>query len=309
MKRWLAVTAVAAAVLLPTSNAHALLPPPKDGWSPLDPPSVPGLFALQFQHILYSVTCNGVTATGWSADGADDTASTWDTTIVTTTPVATACFESPGSILARQGDDTLAIEPYNYWGIVRGQGDQAYIDWDFVPMPRVGQWVGIGARSADGAPLPLLERRIVTVGADTFTVDQPIDAAYLGAPVVDNMGRALGMVTTAGIEVTGSPQFCVHLFECADPGKVWWDITAPSAVTNAKAVGGKRKVTVTWQPVASEGGDEVAYWYRVGQGEWKFNDTFRVVLRAAPKTRVTVTIVAINHAGPGPSKTVWAIAK
>ena len=286
-----------------------MVEPPKDGWSPLDPPSMPEIFAREFQSVLYTVTCNGLTATGWSADGADDTAGPWDTTILTTSPVAIACFEAPGRAMALQGDDTLAIEPYNYWGIVRGQGNQAYIDWDFVPMPRVGQWVGVGARSADGAPLPLLERRIVTVGADTFTVDQPIDAAYVGAPVVDNMGRALGMVTTAGIEVTGSPQFCAHLFACTDAGKVWWDITAPSAVTNAKAVGGKRTVTVTWQPVADDGGAEVGYWYRIGKGEWKFNDTFRVVVSAKPRTRVSITLLPINDAGPGPLTTVSARAK
>ena len=155
----------------------------------------------------------------------------------------------------------------------------------------------------------MLERRIITVGADTFTVDQPIDAAYLGAPVVDNMGRALGMVTSAGTEVTGAPQFCAHLFDCTDPSKVWWDITAPSAVTNPKAVGGKRTVTVTWQPVADDGGAEVAYWYRIGKGQWTFNDTFRVGVAAKPRARVSVTIVAINDAGPGPSTTVSAKAK
>ncbi len=181
--------------------------------------------------------------------------------------------------------------------------DRPAIDWDFVPMPRVDQWVAIDARDAAGEPLPMLSRRIVSVGDDTFAVDGPVGADYLGAPVVDNTARVLGVMTAAGVEVTGMPQVCSTLFACTDPSKVWWDISAPSQPRNVQVRGGKGKVTVSWKPAASDGGAEVAYWYRVGLGRWIYSDTFSVTVKARKGAEVTVSVQSVNAAGPGPMVT------
>ena len=280
------------------------------GWSPYERPSTPDVLAQELESVLFTVTCGGLTATGWSADVFDDTAGDWDSVVVTTPGVGRACLTT--TPIVTQGSTPWTARGYNAdgaAGLVQLLGDVPYIDWDFVPMPRVNQWVGIAARSASGAPLPMLERRITQVGDDTFTVDVPIDADYVGAPVIDNRGRSLGMLTAAGTLITGSPQYCDRLFYCTDPARVWWDITAPSGVRNAKAVGGKRSVVVTWKAAASDGGADVAYWYRVGTGDWAYADTFTVTVKARTGTRVSVTIGTVNAAGPGPMVTVSAKAK
>jgi len=277
---------------------------------PADVPAFAGALSL----ILYAVSCGGVTATGWSADSGDDTVGDWDTSVVTTSSASDACAAAPGDMVVRQGDDTFVSSPWVSapqagLGMIAVAGDRPWIDWDYVPMPRRGQWVGIGARSADGAPLRLLERRILKVGRGTFTLNAEVGTAYLGAPVVDNMGRTLGVVTAAGTQVTGTPRFCDSLFVCDDPDRVWWDITAPSAARKVTAVPGKRSVTVTWKPAASDGGAEVAYWYRIGGGEWTYADGFSVTVRARTGERVSVTVGTVNDAGPGPTVTVSARAR
>lgn len=284
------------------------------GWSPATPPSDPALFERDFPVILYAVSCGDLHATGWSADAADDTGYRVRAVIVTTSAVSKACASRPEALVVRQGDDTFNGRPWIY-GVASGLGsvaleeDLPYIDWDFVPTPRVGQWVGIDARGPAGEPLPMIERRIVTVGDDTFALDAPVAAEYIGAPVVDNMARALGTMMSAGSEVVGSPRFCDTLFVCTDPVKVWWDITAPSAPRDMKLVGGRGKVTATWKPAADGGGAEVAYWYRVGPGRWIYNEKFSVTVKARKGTEVTVSVQSVNAAGLGPMVTKSARAK
>ena len=307
------------ALLLPAVPAAAMTPRavdlPANGWRPTDPPSDLALFRSSVPYILYAVTCGGVSATAWSADGGNDPDGDWDTVLITTSQLSQACLNSRIAPVVRQGDDTFTGRGYGYdasagVGTMQLTGEEAYSDWDFVPSPRIDQWVAVGARSQFGESLPLLELLISSVGDDTFAVSAAIPASYIGAPVLDNMGRALGVVTAAGTVITGAPQFCPKLFACTDPTRVWWDITAPSIVPDVKAVPGKRSVIVTWKPVASMGGtDEVGYWYRVGTGEWKNSETFRARIKAKRGTKVTVTVVAINDAGPGPQQTVWAKAR
>jgi len=160
---------------------------------------------------VYTVTCGGLTATGWSADALDDTMDDWDTVLLTTPALAAACVASPAAPTVLQSTDTFVARVWGSAtsvGAIELLGDRPYIDWDFVPTPRVGQWVALQARAADGSVLPLLQRRIVSVNADTFVIDEAVGADYLGAPVIDNRGRALGMLTAAGTLVTGSPQYC-----------------------------------------------------------------------------------------------------
>lgn len=312
MKRPLVIGLVSAAAVVATALPAQAMTPRTPGWSPFVPPSASELALLQegLPQILYTVTCGGLTATGWSADAFDDTVGDWDTVLVTTPSVARACLTAAPTV--QQGDDTFEAKGWNSAapaGLVLLTGERYYADWDFVPSPRVGQWLAVGARGASAQPLDLLQRRVAAVGDDTFTLDQAVDADYVGAPVMDNRGRVLGVMSQAGIEVTGTPQFCAVLFDCTDPTRVWWDITAPSKVTRAKAVGAKGSVVVTWGPVADDGGAEVAYWYHSGDGVWKHSDAFRVVIKARARTKVQVTIVSINDAGPGPSTTVTARAK
>lgn len=284
------------------------------GWSPLDPPADRSALTAHLAEVTYAVSCGDVSSTAWSAAVADDTATGIAALLVTTSAVTGACADLPGALVTRQGDATIDAQawvhdPTTGLGSVIAAQHLPYVDWTYVPMPRMGQWVGVAARSADGTALPLLELRITGVGTDTFTVDAPIRADYRGGPVVDNRGRALGVVTSAGAVVTGAPQFCDTLFDCTDTPRVWWDIAAPSAVRSAKAVPGKGSVTVTWQAAASDGGDDVAYWYRVGIGPWKASDTFRVKVKARKGQLVAVSIGTVNHAGPGPTVTVSAKAK
>ncbi len=313
MKRVLAALVVGVAAIAIAAPAQAMTPR-SGGWDPRTPPSAPELVALErtLTDAVYAITCGGLTATGWSADAFDDTVGDWDTALVTTSAMGEACWFSTVAPSVRQGAAAFVARAWLFaapGGLVTLSGDRPYIDWDFVPTPRVNQWVALQARAADGSVLPLLQRRIVSVNADTFVIDQAVGADYLGAPVIDNRGRALGMLTAAGTLVTGSPQYCDRLFYCTDPARVWWDITAPSAVTAAKAVGAKRSVVVTWKPVASDGGDPVTYFYSVNGGPWTEPKGFRVVIPAKPRQSVTVTIQAVNQAGYGPSTTVAARAK
>ncbi len=311
MKR-VVIAVIAAAVTIAVAAPAQAMTPRAAGWSPLDPPSPAdlSLLKLALPEVLYTVTCGGLTATGWAADAFDDTVGDWDTMLITTSSVAAACVTSPP--IVRQGDDTfmargwLSAEPA---GLVALSGNLPYIDWDDVPTPRLGQWVALGARSTNAEPLELIQRSIESVGDDTFTLDFAVDASYVGAPVLDNRGRALGVISQPGTEVTGAPQFCDTLFGCDDPTRVWWDITAPSKVTKAKAVGAKRSVVVTWGPVADDGGAEVGYLYRIGTGEWMRADGFRVTVKAKKDARVSVTLMPVNHAGPGPTTTRTAVAK
>ena len=312
-RRSLIASLIAAALLLSASPALAMTPKAvTPGWSPLTPPSDLALYEASYPFVLYSIACGDMSATGWSADFADDTA--FATILVTTAPVARACMDAPESVVVRQGSRSFEARPWNAdpavgLGLVAVVPDSSAIDWDFVPTPRVGQWVGIDARTATGEPLPMLQRRIVSVGEDTFTLDAPVGQEYVGAPVADNLARALGTITTAGVEVTGMPPVCATLFVCTDPTRVWWDITSPSAPSDVRVVGGKGKVTATWKAAASDGGDEVAYRYRIDQGSWTNTEKFRVAVKARKGTKVTVSVQSVNEAGPGPIVTVSAKAK
>lgn len=325
------VAACATALLLPTGPATADASLAKavalrstvaavttPGWTPQAPPMFPTLLEANLNRMTYAATCGGQGATAWSVAAEDDSVGPWDTTLVSTSGVVGDCLYGPGPLSVRQGSQPLDAKAYNSdanagAGTILATGDAPSIDFGGVPMPRQDQWLGVAARSEGGEPLPMLVRRVASVSSSTFTVDQPIDSGYLGGVVVDNQGRPLGMVTAAGITVMGTPQLCSTLFLCREPTHVWWDITAPSAVTNAKAVGVKGAVIVTWQAAASDGGSEVAYWYVVGAASAKkattTTGTFRVRIPATRGSRVTVRLDTINDAGPGPSVTVSARAK
>jgi hypothetical protein len=285
------------------------------GWNPSDPPADRAALAAQLASVIYAVSCGNVTATGWSADGADDPApDSWKAILVTTSAMSGACAATPAALRVRQGAQTVEARPYSYGtasdaGTIQVRPDLPYIDWDFVPTPRVGQWVGIAARGIDGGVLPMLERRVTVVGTATFTVDSPVDAVYVGAPVVDNQGRALGTLTAAGSVVTGSPVYCGELFICTDPTKVWWDITVPSVPRDVKATAGKGRVTVTWKPAVSDGGDEADYRYSVNGGPWIDASRFTVTVKARKGVSVTVSVQSFNAAGWGPTKIVSARAR
>lgn len=314
----LVIVAGLALAVTPTLPATAMttraVAGPADGWKPSDPPADLPLFRALTSAALYSVTCAGVSATAWSAD-ATNSDDDWDTVLMSTSQLVLACREMPGAPVVRQGSVTFTGRSFNDdttagIGTLQLTGDEPAREWTSVPTPRLGQWVGIAARSQTGAVLPFLTRRINSVSDDTFAVNAPIPATYVGAPVFDNMGRALGMLTAAGTVITGGPQFCAKLFDCTDPGRVWWNITAPSAVRALKATPGAGSVTVTWRPVASTGGDEnIDYWYRVGFGPWKNGNSMRATIKAKRGTLVSVTVQAINRAGPGPETTVRAVAR
>lgn len=284
------------------------------GWSPSERPADAMALAAELAEVTYAVSCGNVRATGWSADVADDTESDVAALLVTTSAVTAACGDVPGGLAVRQGEARVEARPWirdavTGLGSIAAVQDLPFIDWDYVPMPRLGQWVGIAARAADGTAMEMLERRVTVVDADTFTLDVPVDAAYLGAPVVDNTGRVLGMITAAGTIVTGSPRFCNVLFICTDPSQVWRDITAPSAVTDVKKTSGTGRVTVTWNAATDDGGAEVAYWYRIGAGQWTKTDTFRVTVKARKGQSVTIALGTVNDAGPGPTVIVSAKAR
>lgn len=285
------------------------------GWSPSDPPADRAALAARLAEVTYAVSCGNVTATGWSADVADDPApDSWKAILVTTSAMSAACAATPAALRVRQGALAIEARPWvagtaSDAGTIQVRPDLPYIDWDFVPTPRVGQWVGIAARGVDGEVLPMLERRITVVGTDSFTMASPVDATYVGAPVVDNQGRALAVMTAAGTVVTGSPVYCGELFICTDPTKVWWDITAPSVARDVKATAGKGRVTVTWKPAAIDGGDTVTYSYSVNGAPWIKTDTFKVTVKARKGQLVTVSIGTVNQAGAGPTKIVSTRAK
>lgn len=313
-RRALAVTLLAAALVAASTPALARPASVTPGWSPSDPPADPTALAAELAETTFAVSCGSATATGWSADVYDDSAVGVLSALVTTSTVSAACAANPSALRVRQGEITLEARPWTYntasgVGTLVSAVDLPYIDWDFVPAPRPRQWVGIAARGVDGAALPLLEARIVTVGTDTLTLDAAVDASYVGAPVVDNQGRALGMMTAAGTVVTGAPQFCNQLFVCTDPARVWWDITAPSAPRNVTASAGKGRVTVTWKPAASDGGAEADYRYSVNGGPWTEASRFSVTVKARKGVSVTVSVQAVNAAGWGPTVTRTARAR
>ena len=315
MKRVLATLIVGVAAMAIAAPAQAMTPGAvTPGWSPSDPPLDRSSFDAQMSSAVYAVSCGGVVATGWASHMLDDTRYDWRTYLVTTSEVAAACSYTRSDMAARQGSETFPAYAW-IWGTPTDLGsatllpDRPGVYWDQTPSPRIGQWVGIGGRSPDGTMLPILERRIVAIGSTSFTLNEAVGADYLGAPVADNKMRVLGSLIRAGTEVTGSPTYCAGLFDCAEPDKVWWDITAPSGVRNAKAVGGKRSVRVSWKAAASDAGADVVYWYLVGTGDWVLTDTFAVTVKARSGSLVSVTIGTVNAAGPGPMVTVSAKAK
>ncbi len=314
-RRTLAVTLVAAALVAGASPALAMTPKAgTSGWSRSDPPADPTALVAELAKTTYAISCGSVTATGWSADVYDDTAAGILSILITTSAVSGACAANPAALRVRQGEVTLEARPWSSHtasgvGTLVSGVDLPYIDWDFVPSPRVGQWVGIAARGVDGEALPMLEGLIVTVGTDSFTVNTAVGEEYVGAPVVDNRGRALGVMTAAGTIVTGTPLFCGEPFDCTDPTRVWWDINAPSAPRNVTASAGKGRVTVTWKPVASDGGDPVNYFSSVNGGPWTEASRFSVTVKARKGVSVTVSVQAVNAAGWGPAVTRTARAR
>jgi hypothetical protein len=317
----LLAAALATAVVTAASPAVAITPQsvtPQTvipGWRPSDPPADRAALAARLAEVTYAVSCGTVTATGWSADVADDPApDSWKAILVTTSAMSAACAATPAALRVRQGALTIEARPWvagtaSDAGTIQVKPDLPYIDWDFVPTPRVGQWVGIAARGVDGGLLSMLERRVTAVGTDSFTLNSPVDATYAGAPVVDNQGRALGVMTAAGSVVTGSPVYCGELFICTDPTKVWWDITAPSVPRDVKATAGKGRVTVTWKPALSDGGDEADYRYSVNGAPWIDASRFSITVKARKGVSVTVSVQSFNAAGWGPTKIVSARAK
>ena len=313
-RRALAVTLLAAALVAASTPALARPASVTPGWSPSDPPADRAALAETLAEVTYAVACGSVTATGWSADVFDDSAVGILSALVTTSTVSGACAANPTALRVRQGEVTLEARPWTYnpasgVGTLVSAVDLPYIDWDFVPTPRPQQWVGVAARGIGGGMLPMLERRITSVGTDTFTLNAAVDAAYVGAPVVDNRGRALGVITSAGTLVTGTPQFCNQLFECTDSTRVWWDITAPSAPRDVKATAGKGRVTVTWKAAASDGGAPADYLYSVNGGPWTEASRFTVTVKARKGVSVTVSVQAVNAAGWGPTVTRTARAR
>lgn len=312
MKTVRVVAALVAVVLVLAASPALAKPIITPGWSPVDPPADRMLFDALLAGALYSVDCGGVIGTGWSADAGDG--ATFLAALVTTSVVGTACRESSQSPRVRQGDDTYPALPWNSApaigvGSAISSVDVPYIDWDFVPSPRVGQWVAIAAAAADGTLLPVREQRITAVDTDSFTLDAPMGEEYVGAPVVDNQARVLGVVARAGTRITGTPLFCGTLFDCTDPTRVWWDITVPSAARDVKATPGKGRVTVTWKPSADSGGDPVSYSHSVNGGPWIINDDFKVTVKARKGQRVSVAVAAVNGAGTGPIVTVSTRAR
>lgn len=284
------------------------------GWSPADPPALRANFDAQMSAVLYAVSCRGVTATGWASSMPDDTTYDWRSMLVTTSEVSGACVGTRDDLVVRQGGETLPAYPW-IGGSPTGLGSIAVVPyrpgayWDETPSPRIGQWVGIGGRAADGSMLPIVERRIIAVGSTSFTLDEAVGAEYLGAPVADNLMRILGTLTRAGAEVTGSPVSCGVLFLCASPDTVWWDISAPSAPRSVTAVGGKGKVTMTWKPAVSDGGAKVGYRYSVNGGPWTDTSRFTFTVKARPGATVTVGVQSFNAAGWGPTVTRTVKAK
>ena len=283
------------------------------GWSRSDPPRDRVVFDAQMSVAVYAVDCRGVTVTGWASSMPDDTTYDWRTMLVTTSDASGACADTRSDLVVRQGGEALPASPW-IGGTASGVGSVVVVPfrpgsyWSQIPSPRPGQWVGIGGRAADGTMLPILDRRIVAVGPTSFTLDQAVGAEYLGAPVADNLMRILGSMTRAGTEVTGSPVYCIDLFDCADPATTWWDITAPTAPRSVKAVGGKGRVTVTWKPAASDGGAPADYRYSVNGGPWTDASGFRVSVKARKGAKVTVSVESYNAAGWGPSVTTSARA-
>ena len=284
------------------------------GWNPSDPPAIRAAFDAQIADVTYAVSCRGVTVTGWASVMLDDTNYDWRSTLVTTSAGSSACADTPNDVVVRQGTETFPAFPW----ITRsssGLGSVAVIPyvtgayWDLTPTPRVGQWVAIGGRAPDGALLPILERRIVAVGSTSFTLDQAVGPDYLGAPVADNLMRILGTLTQAGAEITGSPVYCDVIFLCEEPNRVWWDITVPSVPRDVKATAGKGRVTVTWKPAVSDGGDEADYRYSVNGGPWIDASRFTVTVKARKGVSVTVSVQSFNAAGWGPTKIVSARAR
>jgi hypothetical protein len=121
---------------------------------------------------------------------------------VSTLPGVGVTTAGRNDLVVRQGAETFPAYPF-IAGPIAVIPYVSGVYWDLTPTPRVGQWLAIGPRAADGTLMPILERRVSTVSSTTFTVDEAVVADYLGAPVVDNKMRVLGTDNYAG---TGSTE-------------------------------------------------------------------------------------------------------
>ena len=84
-------------------------------------------------------------------------------------------------------------------------------------------------------------------------------------------------------------------------------ITKPGAVTALKAVPIKGGLRVTWRGPADRGGAEtVTYQYRAGKGAWTATNKSTVRVLGVRGKVLSLSVRAVNAAGPGPSRTVRA---
>lgn len=87
-------------------------------------------------------------------------------------------------------------------------------------------------------------------------------------------------------------------------------ITTPGAVSSLKAASVKSAVKVTWSPPANMGGaTSVTYQYQVGKQAWKSTTATSVTVRGKKSVRITLSVRAVNEAGPGSSISVSGVPR
>lgn len=137
-------------------------------------------------------------------------------------------------------------------------------------------------------------------GGNTCTTTGDLSCDITG---LDNGTRYTITVTasnTAGTSPASDPVTVIPVTSLSPPG----------AVQALQATPGRRMITVTWKaPTDLGGATAVTYQYRVGKGGWISTSSTNVPLPGKKGKRITVTVRALNDAGPGPSSRTSAVPR
>ena len=290
---------------------------PLAAWDPGAAPSRLTDFADRINESVVTVYCQDGLGSGWSAavnliEEHEDLG--YKSYVITNFHVIEECvYEGTRDIeIRRDGVSYPAFvhtwNEENDLGALLTTAELPPLSWDGNPRPRIGQWV-----AAFGSPFGLTGS--MTTGSVSYVEDNaltstaPINPGNSGGPLVDNLGRVVGINTatiiggnSVGI-VQGAPQLCVEIFDCDPAGPaVWLDGDTPGAPVGVTARQTKRGVSVTWTAPQDDGGQPILAYFvtaRPGGAMCVSTKTSCQFTGLAFGRSYTFTVQSSNGIGPG----------
>jgi hypothetical protein len=285
-------------------------------WDPYSAPTDLGGLGQRIGQSVVTLYCGKTAVSAWSADiriSSEAAQAGYKSYLLTTYSAMSPCmYEGKRFVEMRH----RGIESLGYvWSWDKSSGLAAVftnqvvtpLKWNGNPRPVNGQWVA-AVGSAFGSGQSLSTGAVNSVELRAFRATIAVPTSSSGAPVVDNLGRVIGMATdrasVGGTYMAGTPLLCVDLIECARPLDVWAVITPPGPPTGVTAVGGVGSATVSWSAPVSNGGSAITSFTAVanpGGARCVSSSTRCVVTGLSAGTSYTFTVFASNAMGDGPA--------